>query len=628
MTENVESGPPDETAAVPLTRLEQVGRIAGIAPTQADSLPKNLPLPENPRPLPKNPADCDDPQLALILWQAKIAKESAGSNDLSTLLAACLDMARRAPLLDPFRDAVIESLLRCATRHLGQRHSPETIEPIFFEAFPEKAQDDPASVNAELDAETVAIDGRAETVAAIVRLAKLPTVEYEPERAAAAERLGIRVSALDTSVKGARAEGVATKGQGRPFQVTEIEAWPQPVDGAPLLAELVNAVRRYVVMPEGMADMTALWTIHAHCFDSFMHSPRLAITSPEKRCGKTTLLDVLACLVPRPLSTSNATVSAIFRVIEITRPTLLMDEADTFLRKNDELRGILNSGHRKGGSVLRNVGDDHEPRQFSTWGPAAIAMIGRLPNTLDDRSLNCRLRRRKPGERVESFRSDRADHLHILARKMARWATENEGQLRASDPEMGELQNRTADNWRPLFAIADLVGGPWPARARAVATVVDAARSEQSIGILVLADCKAAFNTKKADRLPSEELAAHLNSLDDRPWSEFNDGKPLSMARLARLLSAFDIESGSIRLPDGRTPKGYYLSAFGDAFSSYLPSKSATAPQPNNDGLCGAFQNATATARVARSRPPQAHSHGHCGGVALFQGRKPARRPR
>jgi putative DNA primase/helicase len=126
----------------------------------------------------------------------------------------------------------------------------------------------------------------------------------------------------------------------------------------------------------------------------------------------------------------------------------LIDEADTFLKENDELRGILNTGHRRGGQVLRTVGDDHEPRQFSTWAPAAIAMIGRLPDTLHDRSVIINLRRRKPTEEVKSFRRDRADDLHVLARKMARWAQDHQVQLTASDPDMGELINRGADNWR------------------------------------------------------------------------------------------------------------------------------------------------------------------------------------
>ena len=125
--------------------------------------------------------------------------------------------------------------------------------------------------------------------------------------------------------------------------------------------------------PVNSAETVALWALHTHCFNSFGHSPRAAITSPEKQCGKSTLLDVLECLVARPLPTGNATVSSIFRIIELASPTLLIDEADTFLKENDELRGILNTGHKRGGQILRTVGDDHEPRQFSTWAPTASA---------------------------------------------------------------------------------------------------------------------------------------------------------------------------------------------------------------------------------------------------------------
>jgi putative DNA primase/helicase len=181
---------------------------------------------------------------------------------------------------------------------------------------------------------------------------------------------------------------------------------------------VIAAIRRYVVMSDDSYVIAALWAMHTHCFDFFQVTPRLAITSPEKGCGKTTLLDVLRELTARPLPSANATVSAIFRIIEVARPTLLIDEADTFIKENDELRGILNSGHRKGGAVLRTVDDNHEPRQFATFAPTAIAMIGRLPDTLADRSIDIRLRRRKHDERAESFRSDQASHLHVLVQTL------------------------------------------------------------------------------------------------------------------------------------------------------------------------------------------------------------------
>ena len=169
------------------------------------------------------------------------------------------------------------------------------------------------------------------------------------------------------------------EGQGRALALPDPEPWPEPVDGAELLAALRDAIAAYAIMPVASAEAVALWLLHVHALAAFGISPRLAITSPEKRCGKTTLLDVIAKLVPRPLATANVGAAVVFRVIEAASPTLLIDEADTFLGEADELRGSLNSGHRLGGAVLRCVGDDHEPRAFATFGACAIAMIGRTP---------------------------------------------------------------------------------------------------------------------------------------------------------------------------------------------------------------------------------------------------------
>jgi putative DNA primase/helicase len=267
-------------------------------------------------------------------------------------------------------------------------------------------------------------------------------------------------------VKAARQKNGDTKGQGRPLELPEIKPWRGAVNGSELLDEIVACLRDYLVLPSGSAEIIALWVLHTHAFDCFTITPRLAITSPEKGCGKTTLLDVINQLVARPLSTSSVTTSAVFRIVEMKKPTLLIDEADTFLKDNDGLRGVLNTGHRRGGQVTRTVGEDFEPRQFTTWSPAAIAMIGRLPDTLDDRAITIRLRRRKPIERVRAFRSDRAGELRVLAQKAARWTLDNRQALTAADPETGELVNRSADNWRPLFAIADIAGGKWPRLAR------------------------------------------------------------------------------------------------------------------------------------------------------------------
>ena len=127
------------------------------------------------------------------------------------------------------------------------------------------------------------------------------------------------------------------------------EPWPESVRGADLLGDLSAAVRQHVVMPDWAPDMTALWIVHTYGLDCSQVSPRLAIRSPEKGCGKTTLLDVLSCLVMRSLPTANATASAIFLVVDMQRPTLLIDEADTFLSQNEDIRGILNAPTRRSG---------------------------------------------------------------------------------------------------------------------------------------------------------------------------------------------------------------------------------------------------------------------------------------
>jgi len=168
-----------------------------------------------------------------------------------------------------------------------------------------------------------------------------------------------------------------------------------PVDGTQLLQTMLNILDKYLVLPAHAAVAIPLWIMRAHCDEAFDISPRLAILSPVKRCGKTTLLEIIAKLLPRPLSTSNVTASVIFRVIEKYHPSLLIDEADSFMRENEELRGIVNSGHRRDSAmVLRNVGDDHEPRSFSTWAPMVIAAIGTLADTIEDRSIVVLMRRK------------------------------------------------------------------------------------------------------------------------------------------------------------------------------------------------------------------------------------------
>ena len=391
----------------------------------------------------------------------------------------------------------------------------------------------------------------------IARLARLSTIEYERDRKTGAERMGVRIPILDRLVEGERARlglsGGAPDGkQGHAVSFPEPEPWPEPVGGASLLNGIAAAIRQHVVLADHARDITALWTLHTYLIDRFLVSPRLGISSPTKGCGKTLLLDVLSRLVARPLPTTNVTPAAIFRVVEAHHPTLLIDEADTFLYDNDELRGVLN-GNRKGSTVLRTVGDDHEPRAFAIYSACAIALIGRLPDTLNDRSAHVELKRRLPSEQADPFRPDRADHLDELARKAVRWTKDNAVRVGEADPEMPDgIINRAADNLRPLLAIADAAGGEWAQRARKAAEASRSADDHDASRLeLLLGDIRDVF---KEIEMSSADLVKGLVAIEGRPWAELGKSrKPLTQNGLARMLKPLAIGPDKIG-PETKRP--------------------------------------------------------------------------
>ena len=420
-------------------------------------------------------------------------------------------------------------------------------------------------------------------VAILEQLGCLSPLEYGRLRKAEAQRLNVPVGILDREIKDRKKHvGPASNGKGKTFQLVDVEPAPGPVDGQRLMEHLTATIQRYVILPAHGADAVALWILRTHAHDLFDVNPRLALVSPEKRCGKTTLLELLERLTPRAVLASNITPSAIFRVIEAAAPTLLIDEMDSFSNTHEELRGILNSGHRRAGAkVVRTVGDEYEPREFSTWCPMVLATIGRLPDTLEDRSISIPMRRRAPGEAVTRLRwtgpqgAALRDILAIIASGIARWVLDHQDALCQSDPILPEtLHDRAADNWSPLFAIADVLGGDWPERANAAALVLSGheASDSESDGVALLRDIQGVFQESLADSLRSHDLCDQLTELEERPWKEWRHGKPLSPAQFAKLLKPFGVRSRNIRQSDSRVVKGYHKADFQDAFTRYIPS--------------------------------------------------------
>ena len=407
----------------------------------------------------------------------------------------------------------------------------------------------------------------------IARLAALAPLAYDRCRTAEAEKLGVRVSTLDAEVDRARTPAADAEGQGGTLDLPDVDPWPHPVEGARLLEDLAATFRRHAALPMHAEVVLAIWIVMTYLFDAITVAPVLAITSPEKGCGKTTLLEIISRLARRVLSVSNISSAALFRSIEKWAPTLLIDEADSFATTNDELRGVLNSGHtRQTAFVVRCVGEDSEPRIFSTWGCKALAAIGKLPDTVMDRSIEIRLRRALPGEVVEKIRHASPLQFERLSRQAARWAADNADAIRCARPAIPDsLSNRSGDNAEPLLAIADLAGDECGESVRrALMELVGMRADDTPVGVALLRDVLAAFDRHCADRLPTKTILDELTGDEVAPWLTFDHGRPITARQLSRRLGAFGVKRKTFR--DGvETHKGYMRDDVADQAARYVP---------------------------------------------------------
>ncbi|MGP4115481.1 DUF3631 domain-containing protein [Streptomyces sp. 4N509B] len=363
-------------------------------------------------------------------------------------------------------------------------------------------------------------------------------------------------------------------------------------EGARVLHDLRTHIKRFVVMPsEEALTAVTLWVAATHLQPAWQHAPRLAVVGPAKRCGKSRLLDVVTETVHAPLITVNASPAAIFRSItNDDPPTLLVDEADTLFgtakaaERNEDLRGLLNAGHQRNRPTLRVTGPEHTPVAFPTFAMAALAGIGDLPDTIMDRSVVIRMRRRAPGESVSAFRTGRdTPALHAIRDRLAAWLRPLCAQARDMEPVM-PVEDRAADTWEPLVIIADLAGGEWPALARAACRAMTAHETgrdaDTGLRTRILADIREVFATEgDPPALRTSRLIEQLNSAPEAPWVEHGPNG-LNARRLGLLLEDYGIRPGNHRFPGGIQAKGYARTQFLDAWARYCPTPSPEPAQP------------------------------------------------
>jgi hypothetical protein len=354
-----------------------------------------------------------------------------------------------------------------------------------------------------------------------------------------------------------------------------------------LLDEVYGALTRYVVFPSGQAAVAAtLWASASHGQPAWEHATRLVCKSPLKRCGKTRLLDVLEALGHNVLPTANISPAALVRSIgESDPPTLLLDEADTIFGRRrgeraeaaEDLCGILNAGHARGRPYVRWDVSARTVERCPTFAMVALAGIGDLPDTIEDRAVVITMRRRAPGERATPFRRRRdLPELMELRDRLHAWVRAHLAELQAATPTM-PVEDREADVWEPLVAVADLAGGWWPELVRKACRAMTAqADVEGSASERLLADLRAVFGG--ADVLYSKTLLGRLHGLEEAPWADWY-GRPLTARDLAKLLRPYGITSKSVREGGvGESLKGYAAEDLHDAWQRYLP----PAPHPTH----------------------------------------------
>ena len=357
--------------------------------------------------------------------------------------------------------------------------------------------------------------------------------------------------------------------------------------GSVIFDAVYGYLGRFVAYPSKHARAAhTLWIVHAHVMDRWDSTPRIAFLSPEPASGKSRALEVTEPLVPRAIQAVNVTPAYLFRKVGSTdgAPTILYDEIDTVFgqraKENEEIRGLLNAGHRKGAVAGRCVvrGKQVFTEEIPAYCAVALAGLGGLPDTILSRCVVVRMRRRAPGEYVESYRAriNRPEGAAI-GERLAAWAQAVTGAIHYADMPVG-IEDRDADTWEALLAVADAAGGSWPQRARAaaVALVAESKASTPSLGVLLLADLRAVFD---AGALATETILDRLHGIEDSPWADLR-GKPLDSRALGRLLAKYEIKPGKIRDGD-RTFRGYTRAALLDAWARYLP------PIPDGSGTSG-----------------------------------------
>jgi putative DNA primase/helicase len=382
--------------------------------------------------------------------------------------------------------------------------------------------------------------------------------------------------------------------QARPVEQAStdvVDPWPEHVDGVEVVDDVVAKLREFLIMADQEVDATALWTAFTHCFTLFDFAPYLLLKSAEKRCAKSRVMDVVAPMSGSSLVATHMRAETLFRALEKHHFVAFLDEAHSYIRKGEDFEAVVNGGFQRGKPVWRCVGDDHDPRPFDIFAPKCLAFIGDLNDTIEDRGVIQHMQRKTRDQHVRPWvRGEliEREELRPIRRRLNRWALDHAEELRAANPEIPHalyVNDRAVDIWRPLFAIADVVGGDWPQRARHAAVMLTnraLAEAPETDGTELLRNIRTIFYPTRADGtaldphevLSVSELCLRLTNRAEWQWASVHNGKPLTAYRLKTMLKKYHVTSVQKRKSPGtrQSPKvwGFWRDDLDGVFEKYL----------------------------------------------------------
>lgn len=375
--------------------------------------------------------------------------------------------------------------------------------------------------------------------------------------------------------------------------------------GADVLDYIDDFALRFLALSHDYYRHTlVLWAAHCWFMDCWEHTPRLLFVSPEASCGKTRALTVLKHLVPRPNHVADLTPAALYHSIDEAlelkggRPTVLFDEFDTVFGtaeegkiRNEEMRRLINAGHDRSETVARKIGK--KTKRFQVFSPMALAgkmAVDDVPATIRTRSIAIQMQRRRPEDKIERWNR----HTSAAEAEPLRWLLQCWAELVHSHaieyvgPDRPVLpkgvEDRDADVWEPLLAVADWAGGHWPERARVAAvTAVTAAgvNAMPSEGMRLLWEIQAIFDRLKVGHIPSFQLVKELDETGEFGWSKLTAQR--AGIRMEKILKGYGVGPGSFR--DGtKSFKGYEHDSFADAWLRYPPPSGDNGDSGDNGG--------------------------------------------